>query len=1109
MNAAPYGPKGREIQWTQPNGQKLTLRVFGDEFYGRTETLDGYTVVYSAKDKAYHYAELSGTKNSLLPSGGLADVKPKGLKKGIDLPVGRIAEIRRKNFERLGRDRDQRWNNRVRALRDLRDARMRGKDINGAASFAGINAAPVTGDNVGLTILAEFPDDPNTRSSDAIDFPASRSKMVRYCNEVGYDENGNTGSVRDYYFDQSDGKVTYTQKVTPIVTLPRARNFYNYADYPTNAVFRDTGEAGNMLIRDAVAELKASGFNFSGLTSDGGGNAIATNLFFAGQDSGVWAAGLWPHMSYLDTPINVGSLNLSGYQVTNIEDGAPVIGTFIHESGHLLCGFPDLYSYIDNGSVGYHCLMSAGNYNNDGKTPAPIDAYLKDTVGWANVVELSASDYIRRKLPSTGNVAYRVRNPDLLTESFVVENRGTGDRWAKYAVDKGIMIWHIDETLEGNSNRTGTDPHFGVALMQADGRMDLEQGLNYGDGGDLFEKGDVFTPGSSPDSDWWDGSNSGFRVKVLGKPSSSVSVQFGPLPPDTIIVSSPDGGELLYRSSKIDIKWEANVVGDLKIDLLKNEKFDQVIVRSTPNDGSFTWKVPANQTPGADYKIRISTITNPTPVSDKSDNDFAVTDSTFPASDSLPYGWYKPKEADSGYKVSKSNTFEGKYCLVSKPAPDGGMSAVAVDSNFEAGNVSFYLKVSSEVNYDFARFYIDGVAQKISGGDKGIAGRRDWMFVSIPVSAGKHTLMWTYEKDDSYGDGKDKAWLDAVQLPATRQEIDVKAPSGKSLVSNTSSFRFKTTKIGKVSKSKKITIKNVGKADLYGLSVATSGQNAKDFKVGKLSKKVLKPGQKATVSVRFAPRKAGSKKAKLLVMSNDVDESPFVIKLKGNGRGLPEIEVFQPRNHKLQDNKDTVNFGIAGVGGDGETLAFRVHNNGTGALNIQSIKISGSNRKDFTLSSPGKNVLAPLEATTFKVTFRPGAKNNRNAKLTIVTNDKKAGPFEIRLKGKGAPRRRASSPLAALAAGSGSSSASGAAASSEVSVMFVDGVKYRTLTVDKESVPSGLDPVVEVSGNLVDWFRGARHTTVVEDNAAILKVRDNTPLESGVKRHIRLRTLER
>jgi len=63
--------------------------------------------------------------------------------------------------------------------------------------------------------------------------------------------------------------------------------------------------------------------------------------------------------------------------------------------------------------------------------------------------------------------------------------------------------------------------------------------------------------------------------------------------------------------------------------------------------------------------------------------------------------------------------------------------------------------------------------------------------------------------------------------------------------------------------------------------------------------------------------------------------------------------------------------------------------------------------------------------------------------------------------------------------------------------------------VDKESVPTGLDPVVEVSGNLVDWFRGSRHTTVVEDNSSILKVRDNTPLESGVKRYIRLRTLER
>ena len=92
--------------------------------------------------------------------------------------------------------------------------------------------------------------------------------MSDFCNKAGYNDDGNTGSVRDYFYDQSLGKVTYTQSVTQIVTLPNPRNYYNFADYPTNNVLRDTGEAGQLLIIDAVTVLKAHDFNFSNLTKD-------------------------------------------------------------------------------------------------------------------------------------------------------------------------------------------------------------------------------------------------------------------------------------------------------------------------------------------------------------------------------------------------------------------------------------------------------------------------------------------------------------------------------------------------------------------------------------------------------------------------------------------------------------------------------------------------------------------------------------------------------------------------------------------------------------------------------------------------------------------------
>lgn len=72
--------------------------------------------------------------------------------------------------------------------------------------------------------------------------------------------------------------------------------------------------------------------------------------------------------------------------------------------------------------------------------------------------------------------------------------------------------------------------------------------------------------------------------------------------------------------------------------------------------------------------------------------------------------------------------------------------------------------------------------------------------------------------------------------------------------------------------------------------------------------------------------------------------------------------------------------------------------------------------------------------------------------------------------------------------------------------VMIGGLKYLTLTVTKPAVPDGVKRSVQVSPNLVDWFSGANHVTIIEDNERFLKVRDNTPLTPGARRYIRLKT---
>lgn len=116
--AAPFGPDGRATQWTQPDGDTVALRVFGDEYYARTENAAGYTVIRSAADNAYHYAELSADGTTLVPSATLADEPaPAGLVKHLDLPRAKIVEIIRAKRAEFDAEREERWNERVLAAR--------------------------------------------------------------------------------------------------------------------------------------------------------------------------------------------------------------------------------------------------------------------------------------------------------------------------------------------------------------------------------------------------------------------------------------------------------------------------------------------------------------------------------------------------------------------------------------------------------------------------------------------------------------------------------------------------------------------------------------------------------------------------------------------------------------------------------------------------------------------------------------------------------------------------------------------------------------------------------------------------------------------------------
>lgn len=115
----------------------------------------------------------------------------------------------------------------------------------------------------------------------------------------------------------------------------------------------------------------------------------------------------------------------------------------------------------------------------------------------------------------------------------------------------------------------------------------------------------------------------------------------------------------------------------------------------------------------------------------------------------------------------------------------------------------------------------------------------------------------------------------------------------------------------------------------------------------------------------------------------------------------PEIVVQQPKGSDLIDGRASRGFGTAKAGKTGQTRSFVIRNTGSAKLKGLAITRNGANARDFLIEGPEKTSLRSGESTTFKVTFKPGAKGVRSAAIHIRSNDGDENPFDIKLGGQG------------------------------------------------------------------------------------------------------------
>jgi M6 family metalloprotease-like protein len=362
-----------------------------------------------------------------------------------------------------------------------------------AAGASGFYANPA-GVVHGLTLLVDFSDASPAFSAEEVD---------DWLNAPGFSEDGLNGSVRDYFLDNSNGMVDFQNQVVGFYRARQPKSYYE-------------GGEGYSRASDLVSELFEAiddEVDFSRFDNDEDGRTEAISIVYAGHAE-TWGQGLWPHSGGINQMRD--GVRLSRYQMTAMEDRF-VLYTFVHEVGHMLFGWPDLYGF------GNYCVM--GNASNPAN-PVGINDFYRADQGWIPVIDITAETN-RRFYANVNAGGYRYVNPERPDEAFFWSNIQNSDRWSSLR-GNGLVVLHFDGEIGVNEPPNPLS----LAVVQADGLRELDQ-TTWPEPGS--EQADFYTAGgndelsasTNPSSAWNDDSASGLRLYDVSASGESMTFTVG------------------------------------------------------------------------------------------------------------------------------------------------------------------------------------------------------------------------------------------------------------------------------------------------------------------------------------------------------------------------------------------------------------------------------------------------------------------------------------------------------------------------------------------------------------------------------------------------------
>ena len=425
--AVPADPAPQSI--LLKDGRNLTILVSGGCCHGEVaiRTLDGYTVCRISSDE-WVYAT-TDSKGYLVPSNITAcDAEQRTLAENSFLTTISKNILHHK------------------------EQRLSPIENNKADFTKRSSAFPTIGKVNLLVILVDFPDKKFYGSSEtAQSYFQNMATGENFPGNRPYTERLKVGSIRNYYLDNSFGKLDLQIDVEGPFTLPKSSAYYG------ENVGGMYDVAIDEMMRMTIVLAERAGVDFTKYDNDNDGYVDAIHVIFAGNSeaSNVSQPNLiWPKRSFFSVPRpQPNGKYVENWSCSSEFQGSSTsvragIGVTCHELTHVL-GLPDWY---DTGSgsnfvMGTYSLMDGGPYENNENTPPNLTAIEKEMLNWHQHTILDTAGILTMPIwgVDSNSISYKLTTPNE-DEYFILENRQKKD-WDAGLKGAGLLIYHVDQKM--------------------------------------------------------------------------------------------------------------------------------------------------------------------------------------------------------------------------------------------------------------------------------------------------------------------------------------------------------------------------------------------------------------------------------------------------------------------------------------------------------------------------------------------------------------------------------------------------------------------------------------------------------------------------------------